>query len=171
MEVPYSFMTCPGIEPGFTPWEGVVLTAWPTGRNRGDKIRTCDLCVPNAALYQTEPRLDVLERLFCAVYQRLIYIIMTQKKMQAFFWKNFNFSKKSFFGEFSGFGEIPAKPYFIRKNSDWKTLTAFVIFRDESGKQIGKHNFSIQWFSSASSHSFLRQIPIGESGITSWSFR
>ena len=24
---------------------------------RGDKIRTCDLCVPNAALYQTEPRL------------------------------------------------------------------------------------------------------------------
>ena len=31
MEVPYSFMTCPGIEPGFTPWEGVVLTAWPTG--------------------------------------------------------------------------------------------------------------------------------------------
>ena len=55
-------MTCPGIEPGFTPWEGVVLTAWPTGRvpNRGDKIRTCDLCVPNAALYQTEPRLDTL---------------------------------------------------------------------------------------------------------------
>ena len=59
MEVPYSFMTCSGIEPGFTPWEGVVLTAWPTGRNRGDKIRTCDLCVPNAALYQTEPRDDV----------------------------------------------------------------------------------------------------------------
>ena len=25
---------------------------------RGDKIRTCDLCVPNAALYQTEPRDD-----------------------------------------------------------------------------------------------------------------
>ena len=24
--------------------------------NRSDKIRTCDLCVPNAALYQTEPR-------------------------------------------------------------------------------------------------------------------
>ena len=23
--------------------------------NRGDKIRTCDLCVPNAALYQAEP--------------------------------------------------------------------------------------------------------------------
>ena len=60
MEVPYSFMTCPGIEPGFTPWEGVVLTAWPTGQNRGDKIRTCDLCVPNAALYQTEPRLDMI---------------------------------------------------------------------------------------------------------------
>ena len=28
--------------------------------SRGDKIRTCDLCVPNAALYQTEPRLDVV---------------------------------------------------------------------------------------------------------------
>ena len=25
-------MTSPGIEPGFTPWEGVVLTAWPRGR-------------------------------------------------------------------------------------------------------------------------------------------
>ena len=24
--------------------------------SRSDKIRTCDLCVPNAALYQTEPR-------------------------------------------------------------------------------------------------------------------
>ena len=28
--------------------------------SRGDKIRTCGLCVPNAALYQTEPRLDML---------------------------------------------------------------------------------------------------------------
>ena len=28
--------------------------------NRGDVIRTRDLCVPNAALYQTEPRLDVV---------------------------------------------------------------------------------------------------------------
>ena len=58
-------MTCPGIEPGFTPWEGVVLTAWPTGLrfvSRGDKIRTCDLCVPNAALYQTEPRLDYVRK-------------------------------------------------------------------------------------------------------------
>lgn len=27
--------------------------------NRGDRIRTCGLCVPNAALYQTEPRLDL----------------------------------------------------------------------------------------------------------------
>ena len=26
--------------------------------SRGDKIRTCDLCVPNAALYQPEPRLE-----------------------------------------------------------------------------------------------------------------
>jgi hypothetical protein len=27
--------------------------------HRGDKIRTCGLRVPNAALYQTEPRLDL----------------------------------------------------------------------------------------------------------------
>ena len=27
-------------------------------RGRDDRIRTCDLCVPNAALYQTEPHLD-----------------------------------------------------------------------------------------------------------------
>lgn len=26
---------------------------------RDDKIRTCDLCVPNAALYQTELHLDI----------------------------------------------------------------------------------------------------------------
>ena len=120
-------VTCPGIEPGFTPWEGVVLTAWPTGRNRGDKIRTCDLCVPNAALYQTEPRLDVLERLFCAVYQRLVYNSMTLKKMQAFFWKNFNFLKKSFFGESSGIKKNLTKPYFIRKNSNrwvWESCAA-----------------------------------------------
>ncbi len=26
---------------------------------RGDGIRTHDLCVPNAALYQTEPHLDI----------------------------------------------------------------------------------------------------------------
>ena len=25
---------------------------------RCDRIRTCDLCVPNAALYQAEPRID-----------------------------------------------------------------------------------------------------------------
>ena len=27
-------------------------------QNRGDKIRTCDLSVPNAALHQTEPHLE-----------------------------------------------------------------------------------------------------------------
>ena len=27
---------------------------------RGDRIRTCGLCVPNAALYQTEPHLVIL---------------------------------------------------------------------------------------------------------------
>ena len=31
---------------------------WKLIFRRRDKIRTCDLCVPNAALYQTEPRDD-----------------------------------------------------------------------------------------------------------------
>ena len=31
---------------------------WKLIFSRRDKIRTCDLCVPNAALYQTEPRDD-----------------------------------------------------------------------------------------------------------------
>ena len=30
----------------------------PSSSGRDDRIRTCDLCVPNAALYQTEPHLD-----------------------------------------------------------------------------------------------------------------
>ena len=31
------------------------LRAFPQGENgRGDRIRTCDICVPNAALYQAE---------------------------------------------------------------------------------------------------------------------
>ena len=29
-------------------------------KSRCDKIRTCDLCVPNAALYQTEPRNEIM---------------------------------------------------------------------------------------------------------------
>ena len=32
--------------------------------NRSDGIRTHDLCVPNAALYQTEPRFDLFTELF-----------------------------------------------------------------------------------------------------------
>ena len=33
-----------------------VLAEWPTfEKSRGERIRTSDLCVPNAALYQTEP--------------------------------------------------------------------------------------------------------------------
>ena len=43
-------------------------SSWPLDQqalvciSRGDKIRTCDLCVPNAALYQTEPRLDYVRK-------------------------------------------------------------------------------------------------------------
>ena len=35
---------------------------------RGDKIRTCGLCVPNAALYQTEPHLESVSRTHVVVY-------------------------------------------------------------------------------------------------------
>ena len=95
--IPYSFMTCPGIEPGFTPWEGVVLTAWPTGRNRGDKIRTCDLCVPNAALYQTEPRLDVFKALCFVLFTSDSYIIAWPWKKCKRFLKKFQFFEKKLF--------------------------------------------------------------------------
>ena len=95
--IPYSFMTCPGIEPGFTPWEGVVLTAWPTGRNRGDKIRTCDLCVPNAALYQTEPRLDVFKALRFVLFTSDSYIIAWPWKKCKRFLKKFQFFEKKLF--------------------------------------------------------------------------
>ena len=101
--IPYSFMTCPGIEPGFTPWEGVVLTAWPTGRNRGDKIRTCDLCVPNAALYQTEPRLDVFKALCFVLFTSDSYIIAWPwKKCKRFFEKISIFWKKVFSANLPG---------------------------------------------------------------------
>ena len=34
---------------------------------RRDKIRTCDLCVPNAALYQTEPRAVIISNIHCGI--------------------------------------------------------------------------------------------------------
>ena len=106
--IPYSFMTCPGIEPGFTPWEGVVLTAWPTGRNRGDKIRTCDLCVPNAALYQTEPRLDVFKAFCFVLFTSDSYIIAWPwKKCKRFFEKISIFWKKVFSANLPGSGKSP----------------------------------------------------------------
>ena len=43
--------------------------------NRGDVIRTRDLCVPNAALYQTEPRLDVFKALCFVLFTSDSYII------------------------------------------------------------------------------------------------
>lgn len=38
-------------------WSSIIIDTsfW----NRGDKIRTCDFHVPNVALYQTEPHLDI----------------------------------------------------------------------------------------------------------------
>ena len=47
--------------------------------SRGDKIRTCGLCVPNAALYQTEPRLDFC---FGALATVLVHYASCQTKCQ-----------------------------------------------------------------------------------------
>ena len=54
--------------------------------NRGDKIRTCGLCVPNAALYQTEPRLDTFDSII-----RIVEIVNTNF---------YNFSKQFFIRSF-----------------------------------------------------------------------
>ena len=51
------------------------LTNWPyviISVNRGDGIRTHGLCVPNAALYQTEPRLDTFDSII-----RIVEIVNT----------------------------------------------------------------------------------------------
>ncbi len=49
----------------------------PAKVHRGDKIRTCGLCVPNAALYQTEPRLDT--------FHSIIQIVLIVNKIFAIF--------------------------------------------------------------------------------------
>ena len=120
MEVPYSFMTCPGIEPGFTPWEGVVLTAWPTGRNRGDKIRTCDLCVPNAALYQTEPRLDVLERFVLRCLPATCIYYHDSEKNASVFLRKFQFFQKKFFRRIFRVRRNPRKALFYKEKQRLK---------------------------------------------------
>ncbi len=52
--------------------------------NRCDKIRTCDLCVPNAALYQTEPRNEIYTAVH--VFWTATYILYwIFKIMQVFF--------------------------------------------------------------------------------------
>ena len=57
---------------------------------RGDKIRTCGLCVPNAALYQTEPHLEL-----CLSWTQAIFYTMSGQKSTSIF----NFLK--FFSELS----------------------------------------------------------------------
>ena len=68
--------------------------------NRGDVIRTRDLCVPNAALYQTEPRLDMFFFAFEEVFISDSYILSRlPKKCKRFFeknWKSFKKLKKPF---------------------------------------------------------------------------
>lgn len=57
--------------------------------HRGDKIRTCGLRVPNAALYQTEPRLDLYLLLRTnRSKQMLSYLIFTEASSPVlrFYW-------------------------------------------------------------------------------------
>ena len=52
---------------------------------RDDRIRTCDLCVPNAALYQTEPHLDT------SILIDLYIISRDFRFVKGFLKKNWNF--------------------------------------------------------------------------------
>ena len=47
----------------------------PLPRSRCDRIRTCDLCVPNAALYQAEPRIAGLIYVISMKYHTIIPLI------------------------------------------------------------------------------------------------
>ena len=87
-------------------------SSWPLDQqalvciSRGDKIRTCDLCVPNAALYQTEPRLDVFKALCFVLFTSDSYIIAWPwKKCKRFFEKISIFSKKVISENLPGSGE------------------------------------------------------------------
>ena len=56
----------------------------PLPSSRSDRIWTCGLCVPNAALYQTEPHFVIC---FCFVVQRKTYYIIEIWKCQQAFLK------------------------------------------------------------------------------------
>lgn len=61
--------------------------------HRGDKIRTCGLRVPNAALYQTEPRLDLYLLLRTnRSKQMLSYLIFTEASSPVLFFTFFRMS-------------------------------------------------------------------------------
>ena len=76
--------------------------------NRGDVIRTRDLCVPNAALYQTEPRLDVFKAFCFVLFTSDSYIIAWPwKKCKRFFEKISIFWKKVISENLPGSGKSP----------------------------------------------------------------
>ena len=113
MEVPYSFMTCPGIEPGFTPWEGVVLTAWPSGLNESRRrdsntrpLRPERSALPNWAT----PRCSWTFVLRCLPATCIYY--HDSEKNASVFWKKCKFLKQIF----RNVGRSPEKPYFMREN-------------------------------------------------------
>ncbi len=81
--------------------------------SRSDVIRTRDLCVPNAALYQTEPRFVILFRLchsaFVIIYNGGRNVNIFLRFFQKLFRLVFMLSSKSFF-----------RSYTLRNNWYWR---------------------------------------------------
>ena len=79
---------------------------------RGDGIRTRDLCVPNAALYQTEPHLEILilQNFSAEIYTLPNNYIDLIAKSQVYLKGNFN--KQQNKGELGTF--IAPRPLYFR---------------------------------------------------------
>ena len=86
---------------------------------RGDKIRTCDLCVPNAALYQTEPHLEVRPK------ADLNIIVNQTAKVKRNFRKNKLFKKNCKIGGYSFNNSILKLN--LRKRAAERQARAFVV--------------------------------------------
>ena len=120
---PYSFMTCPGIEPGFTPWEGVVLTAWPTGldlyksRRQDSNLRPLRperSALPNWAT----PRCSWAFVLCCLPATRIYY--HDSGKNASVFLRKFQFFPKKFFRRIFRVRRNPRKALFYKEKQRLK---------------------------------------------------
>ena len=100
--------------------------------SRGDKIRTCGLSVPNAALYQTEPRLELFPQCFDSILDSTALVNKNLKRKKEITPKNSQAEKTrisaSFPLAFHVLFDMPKKeplslesPY-IRVTQDTKTL-------------------------------------------------